>query len=175
MSKKYGAEIPFIRPKALSTDKASSLDVIEHAITFMKKKYSYSPDFICLLQPTSPLRSERHLNEAIELLIGKKADACVSVCSAKINPYLVNYVEDGMFKNYIPYGGRNYVKKLEPVKLYMLNGAIYLIRPEIFLKEKTLEPKNTAAYMMSDYDSLDIDTLTDFKIAEFIAKENMTK
>jgi N-acylneuraminate cytidylyltransferase/CMP-N,N'-diacetyllegionaminic acid synthase len=170
-AKKYGAEVPFMRPENLATDTATTASVIEHTLTFLKEKEGYSPDFICLLQPTAPLRTAKHITEAVELMLAKKADACVSVVETKINPYLTNTIdEDGMFRHYIEGTGRGYVAKLKPQKTYMLNGAVYLIRPETFLQEKTFEPEKTAAYVMGEYDSVDIDTEDDFLVAKFIKK-----
>ncbi|MFH0869431.1 MAG: acylneuraminate cytidylyltransferase family protein [archaeon] len=171
IAKKHGAEVPFMRPEHLATDTATTVSVIEHALSFLKEKEGYSPDFICLLQPTAPLRTAKHITEAVELLLAKKADACVSVVETKLNPYLTNTIdEDGMFRNYIEGTGRGFVAKLKPQKTYMLNGAVYLIRPEIFLREKTFEPEKTAAYVMDEYDSVDIDTKDDFIVAKLIKK-----
>lgn len=69
ISKKYGAEIPFMRPKKLATDEAKGIDVVLHAIDWLKKKSKQKQsDLIMLLQPTSPLRTKKDINKAIELL-----------------------------------------------------------------------------------------------------------
>jgi len=64
------------RPYYLASDTANSIDVIKHVIENVDGKY----DYLVLLQPTSPLRNEKHIDEAIELLDIKKADAIISVC-----------------------------------------------------------------------------------------------
>jgi N-acylneuraminate cytidylyltransferase/CMP-N,N'-diacetyllegionaminic acid synthase len=172
VSKKYGAEVPFIRPEELSTHTATTMAVIEHSLSFMKKRDNYVPDILCVLQPTSPLRNSKHIDEAIKLMIRTEADACVSVAENKVNPYYSNTIDkNSMFHNYIKGTGRKFATKIKPEKTYMLNGAMFLIKPKVFLKEKTLEPRKTAAYIMSEQDSVDIDNEHDFKIAEFIMKK----
>ena len=76
---KYGAEVPFMRPKELATDTASSMDVLIHTIKLLQEsndKY----DYVALLQPTSPLRTSQGIVEAADLLIKKNANSVGSVC-----------------------------------------------------------------------------------------------
>lgn len=173
-AKKYGAEVPFIRPKDLATDTALTVDVIMHAISYMNDKEKYEPDFICLLQPTSPIRNAVDLDKACELLIEKNAVACVSVTPTKINPYFTSTIDSrGFYHDYFKPGGRRYASTLKPQKTYLLNGAIYIIKKEVFFKEKIFEPKNTVSYVMDEYSSVDIDTLDDFEMAAFLMKKRL--
>ena len=79
IARQYGAEIPFLRPKELSQDTSPTEPVLIHAVDELGKAH-YQPDAVILLQPTSPIRNEGRLKEAIELFKGKKADSLVSVC-----------------------------------------------------------------------------------------------
>jgi N-acylneuraminate cytidylyltransferase/CMP-N,N'-diacetyllegionaminic acid synthase len=171
VSRKYGAEVPFIRPAEFATDTATTLSVVEHCLAFLKKNQKYAPDYVCLLQPTSPLRTSKHINETIKLLIAKKADACVSVAENKVNPHYSNVIDKNkMFRYYLKKSRIGFDAKPDSQKTYMLNGAIYVIKPNVLLKEKTFQPKKTVAYVMSESDSVDIDNAYDFKIAEFIMR-----
>ena len=76
----YGAEVPFKRPKYLSNDLATRDEVIQHAINFFNEKKQDKFDYIIYLQPTSPLRNESHIDDAIEYMLEKNANAIVSVC-----------------------------------------------------------------------------------------------
>ena len=101
ISKKYGAEVPFIRPKELATDKTKGIDVVLHTIRWMEEN-GKSYDFLMLLQSTSPLRTFEDMDKAIELLFLKKAKAIVSVCEVEHHPYWSNTLpEDGCMKNFI--------------------------------------------------------------------------
>ena len=90
ISKNSGASI-IERPAELATDTSTTFDSIKHAIENTLKH-----DYIVLLQPTSPLRTERHLNEAIELLFSKKADAIVSVCKMDHSPLWSNTLNESL-------------------------------------------------------------------------------
>ena len=80
ISKKYGAEVIFKRPKKLSLDNSKSLDAIKHCVEFLKKKEKYSPYAVVTLQPTSPFRNSKHLDQAIKKFLKfKNADSLVSV------------------------------------------------------------------------------------------------
>mgnify|MGYP001619380412 CR=1 FL=1 len=75
VGKKYGAEIPFLRPKKLAQDKTPTLPVIQHAIKWLLKKEGYIPDAVMILQPTTPFRQPKHIQKAISLFKKSKADS----------------------------------------------------------------------------------------------------
>jgi len=85
ISKKYGAST-IKRPYELANDTATTIDTVRHAIESMDKTY----DYVVLLQPTSPLRTCTHIDEAIELLDKKNANAIISVCEMEHNPLWSN-------------------------------------------------------------------------------------
>ena len=68
ISKDFGAEVPFLRPKMLATDTATSVDVINHTLDYLTDKNQIF-DYFALLEPTSPLRETSDINLAIEQLI----------------------------------------------------------------------------------------------------------
>lgn len=163
-----GADVPFIRPKDLSEDHSSSVDVAMHSLEFYANKDVYF-DYILLLQPTSPLRNQEHVSEAIDVLVDKKADAVISVCELEHPIKWTNKlgIDDsmGFFVEALKEGKDDIVDGIE--KDYRLNGAIYLVRVEAFLREKTfLVSDNIYAYKMDRESSIDIDVQLDFDIAE---------
>ena len=82
----YGAEVPFLRPKALASDRSPSIDSVIHALEFLKSKDAYAPEFIFLLQPTSPFRSVEDIRKAMSLMKssrGNKFDALVSMVAVE--------------------------------------------------------------------------------------------
>lgn len=131
ISEKYGAET-IIRPKGLASDTATTFDTVVHTI---KNNEKY--DYIVLLQPTSPLRNRNHINEAIELLEKKKADAIISVSEMEHNPLWSNTLpNDEAMNNFL----RNEVlnkRSQDLEKYYRLNGAIYICKIEKLLEEKS--------------------------------------
>ena len=167
VSNVYNIEV-IDRPSELATDTATTFDALEHAILSLKEKY----DYILLLQATSPLRNTTHIDEAIEIINNKNSNSVVSVSEMDHSPLWSNTLpEDKSMKGFL----REEVKSkrsqdLEPY--YQLNGAIYICKTEVLLKEKTFFIEdNIFAYIMDKKYSADIDEKIDFKIAELIMKE----
>lgn len=167
ISRKFATDI-LKRPKELASDTATTVDVIKHTI---ENVGSY--DYIVLLQPTSPLRNFKHIDEAIELLKTKETDAVISVCEMDHSPLWSNTLPaDGSmvnFKHESAIGKRS--QDLE--KYYRINGAMYICKTEKLLEEESLFlSDNIFAYVMSRENSIDIDEEIDFKIAESLIQSS---
>lgn len=164
IAKKNGANI-IKRPQELATDEASSFSVIEHALNEIDIDYN----FTILLQPTSPLRNNRHVDEAFELLIKQKADAVISVSEMDHSPLWSNILPpDGSMDRFLNNDVLN-IRSQDLEKYYRLNGAIYICTTGRLLEEKTFFIKdNIYAYKMDQYESVDIDKEIDFQYAKFL-------
>jgi CMP-N-acetylneuraminic acid synthetase len=166
MSKKYGAEVPFMRPKELATDETKSVDVVLHALKYFEEIENYSPDIVVLLQPTSPLRTKEDIDKAIEIFYRNRCKSLISVYEAP-NHYLWLFEVKGEFlkpldciysklnNNVLPY-------------LYVPNGAIYIADVETIKKYKTFYIEKLSYYIMPYERSIDIDTELDLIVAETI-------
>ena len=163
IAKKYGAK-RVKRPDFLASDTATTFDAVKHTL---KNFTSY--DYIVLLQATSPLRSAEHIDEAIELLQTKSADAIVSVCEMDHSPLWSNRLGiDASLEGFIP--DEIAEKRSQDLEQYFrINGAIYICHREKLLQEKSFFiAKNIFAYKMDKHYSVDIDEALDFKFAELI-------
>ncbi|WNL27660.1 acylneuraminate cytidylyltransferase family protein [Arcobacter cryaerophilus gv. pseudocryaerophilus] len=166
ISLNFGAET-IKRPVELASDTATTFDAIKHTIDNFEKY-----DYIVLLQPTSPLRNEKHIDEAIELLKQKNADAIVSVCEMEHNPMWSNILpDDGSLANFRHEKAKG--KRSQDLETYYIfNGAIYICKIEKLLEEKSFFLKdNIFAYVMDRESSVDIDEEIDFKIAQVLKME----
>ena len=163
----YGADVPFMRPPELSTDQSKAIDVILHAIEYFSlrgEKY----DLVMLLQPTSPLRFTQDIESATELFFSKSAQSVVSVCEAEHHPYGMNILPtDGSMEAFLRPEAMNSNRQELPV-FYRINGAIYLANCDYIKSERSLVGKGTFAYIMPKERSVDIDSIFDFKFAEFL-------
>lgn len=167
-SKFFGAET-IKRPNELASDTATTFDAIKHTIVNIEN-YEY----IVLLQPTSPLRSAKHIDEAIRLLEEKKADAVISVCEMDHSPLWSNTLpENGSMSSFLRDEVLN-KRSQDLEKYYRLNGAIYICKTDKLLENKGffLE-ENIFAYKMDRKESIDIDEKIDFKIAEYLIGEKI--
>ena len=170
VSKKYGAEIPFLRPKELAEDDSKVIDAILLVIEWIEKNDMYY-DLIVLLQPTTPLRTSEDIDNSIELLFSKKAQAIVSVCEVEHHPHLANTLpEDGSMENFLSFELANKNRQQLPV-FYRLNGAIYLAYLDYLMAKKGFFGEGTYAYLMQRRKSIDIDNDIDLKFTEFLLKD----
>lgn len=169
----YGAKAPFLRPEHLSNDRAKSIDVVIHAINYLKNNNEFF-DYVILLQPTSPLRTSYDIDDAIETIIQKNESSLVSVCEVDENPILMRTIEEDRLKPIISFNGDN-LRRQELPKFYIFNGAIYISKVSIILEDKTMVDEKSYAYIMDKNKSVDIDNLLDLKLAEYIMKENSIK
>lgn len=169
----YNNTYPLQRPARLASDTASSIDVVLHAVEFAEKQIDEF-DIVCLLQPTSPLRTSVDIDTAISLLLEKKAKAVVSMSKCEHPPLwatkLDNKNDFGLFMK-----GLNNKRSQDLGDYYQLNGAIYLIDKTTLLNTKKLFLENDSyPYIMTAQNSLDIDTSLDFDLAESIVLKGLS-
>ena len=165
ISRKYGADVPFMRPDELATDETTSIDVVLHQLDQLEEcNDSYS--YVILLQPTSPLRTAENIDESVELLKSRNSDAVISVCKVEHSPLWCNTIPaDGSLLNFLDDSILN--KRSQDLnQYYRLNGAIYLCNIKLLKKEKNFFLKsNSIAYKMNEEQSIDIDSKNDFMCA----------
>lgn len=166
VSKKYGAEVPFIRPAELASDTASTMDVIFHCIDFLKSKNEVY-DFVVLLQPTSPLRNAKDIENAFQLL-SSETKAVVSVCETKHPPFWSNILPNDLsMKDFIRPAVRNKRSQDFPI-YYRLNGALYISDVEYLTNNNGFMGESTKAFIMPQNRSVDIDSEIDFELCKIL-------
>jgi len=163
-----GAEIPFLRPAEIASDTASTLEVLLHALKQLIAQGQHY-EYVVLLQPTSPLRTSADIDNAIELLLEKQADAVVSVCPTDHPPEWSNTLPSDLSMRHFFRPGIRATRSQDLPPSYRLNGAIYIFRIERLLRGESLEmDDNSYAYVMPRERSVDIDSELDFRIAELM-------
>lgn len=168
ISEKYGAEVMY-RGEYLSNDTATTYDVLEDILNRLSILY----DYFVLLQPTSPLRSSKHIVEATTLFESriKEFDFLVSMKEAEHTGVLVKPVGDDMSLRYFDTDFADY--RRQNCKEYSPNGAIFIAKPDKYLNQKHFFGKRSMAYFMDSIDSVDVDCLIDYKLANLIMKERL--
>lgn len=160
----YGAEV-MMRGEALSNDKATTFMVLED---ILKNRLQESIDYFVLLQPTSPLRTSKHITEAIEKFESKieHFDFLVSMKEAEHAKVLVNPIDDDESLKYFDTDFSNY--RRQGYKDYSPNGAIFIAKPDSYLEQKHFFGAKALSYIMSAEDSVDIDGALDLVVAKEI-------
>ena len=170
IAEKYGAEVPFLRPKKFSRDSSSTLDVVQHAIQFLQKVENYTPDIITILLPTSPFRPPNLIDESIKLLKNTKATSVVSVHKTKTHPFKAFLPENGFLKPF----KRDYRKYYQRQKLphfYHTTGTAYTFWFDTLKKYgHYYGPRMKPLFSYNDEMNIDIDNVFDFFIAEMTLK-----
>lgn len=169
ISKKYGGEIPFLRPKELAKDNTPGIDPIIHCVNWLKENEGYNSDYVMCLQCTSPFRTVDHIDEAIERLIIEEEDSIVSVCESEVNPYWMKKIINGRLSNFVE-NNNFYSRRQELPQVYRLNGAIYLAKTKLLLTIKNWYTEDTLPYIMDRISSIDIDNKFDFNFAEILLR-----
>lgn len=173
ISKKYGAEVPFLRPTELAKDDTPGVEPLLHCINWSKDNQNYYPNYVFTLQCTSPFRKTKHIDEALEQLVELNGDSIIGVCKSEASPYWMKRIENGKLKDFIE-NSKTYTRRQDLPTIYRLNGAIYIGKTEILIKNKNWYTDNALPYIMSSEDSIDIDTILDFKFAELIMRERLS-
>lgn len=179
VAQKYGCEVPFMRPhtEELAGDRATHLTVIQHAVNWLKEKENYQPDYVMLLQPTSPLRQPFHIKEAADLILKSGADSIVSVADVPESFNLKKTMildNEGMLKlgNGDPIYKR-VARRQDLPKNYWSVGIIYLFRTKLLFDpiNPNIYGEKTAPLFIDKKYAVDINVLEDWEIAERALRE----
>lgn len=167
ISEDLGAIVPFIRPKYLSNDNALAIPTIQHAVSEYEKIMDTSYDYIIMLQPTAPLRTEHDIDEALTKLIKNNADGIISIVDVdNFHPQKMKIINQNKLFDYLESSKENPPRQSLP-KTYIVNGAIYATKRDILMNQNTFKGKFCLPYVMPDNRSTNIDKDTDFIVAEY--------
>lgn len=161
ISRDAGAMVPGLRPPELSADDTPTMAVVQH---FLQSAFpERPPEILLLLQPTSPLRTSRHIAEALALYESlSKPCSLVSVTPARpLDWHGMIESASGEFKTL------QNLPAFQNQALYQLNGALYCSLAQRYLSDAFYAPP-VYPYVMSPETSIDIDTALDFKMAEWL-------
>ncbi|NLY45153.1 MAG: acylneuraminate cytidylyltransferase family protein [Tissierella sp.] len=159
------------RPMELATDDSPTIDSILYTLDILEKDKKYYPDYILLLQCTSPFRTVEDIDKSIEALLNNESDmsSLLSVTKEEYPAWWLKEInEDGTLSDFISYDKQQYSRRQSFPPLYKLNGAIYLCEINQLRKSRTFQTESSIAYIMDNNSSIDIDTEDDLKWAEYL-------
>lgn len=173
VAKKYGAEVPFMRPKELATDSASSADVVLHTMNWVSENSNELFDYVCLLEPSSPFASYKDLNEALRLIEENEADTLLGMKEVDVTTNFIHSLDkDGkLSKFYYAIKDLKSIRRQDQEKEYTMNGCMYIAKWNYFIKNKLFHSENSIPYIMSEDCSIEIDTMLDYEIASWIVEK----
>tara|TARA_B100001540_G_C15816557_1_gene647850 strand:- start:3677 stop:4387 length:711 start_codon:yes stop_codon:yes gene_type:complete len=168
ISQNIGAEVPFLRPKQISKDTSSTIEVIKHALKFLEETQSYKPDIIILLQPTSPLRTSQLITKTINTLKKSKATSVITVSKITKHPYASFWLKNDFLKPFKE-NSTKYSRRQDFPDLFFPTGAVYSFWYDTLKKFNSIYGPKIKPIIVDD-DNIDIDTLQDLFFTEMILK-----
>jgi CMP-N,N'-diacetyllegionaminic acid synthase len=169
VAKACGLEVPFFRPDCLSGDRIGDVEVLLHSLLECEKLNNERYDLIVMLQPTSPMRTAKHVRDAIELLVAENADSVwtLSETDAKGNPLKQLVLKNGCIDFYDG-NGADIIARQELVPTYHKNGVAYVMTRDCLLQHKSIKGKKCIPLVIEE-PMANIDTELDIAFAEFLA------
>tara|TARA_Y100000590_G_scaffold463443_1_gene630205 strand:+ start:179 stop:883 length:705 start_codon:yes stop_codon:yes gene_type:complete len=174
VSKRYGAEVPFLRPKKLSNNKSTAVAADRHALKWAEKNEGNKYDFFVELMATNPLKTHKDIDKVLKKLIRLKADSVIGMVKVDDHhPLRIKKIVNGKICNFsknlkeIPETHR---QQLKP-PAYIRNGSIYAAKRDLIIKGKRYGTKNSIPYIMESNKSINIDNKIDLMIAKEMLKK----
>lgn len=168
-----GLHAPFIRPTECSNDKASAIAVVEHALQWFKDEYGYLPEQVMWLQPTSPFRSSAIIQQALGMMEQRQADGVVGCKEIHRDLTTLFRTRDGFLTALGEDRVQTRRQDVEP--LLTPNGAMYLCKTSVLQEKQSFYSERTLPLVMDAIMSLDIDTPTDWAMAEALVTAGLVE
>ncbi|HLD58116.1 MAG TPA: acylneuraminate cytidylyltransferase family protein [archaeon] len=171
----FGAKVPFMRPKELALDETLTLPVLKHAVRQYEKIFKKKAGIVVLLQPTSPFRKAKHIDEAVKLIASSKADSVFSVAPLEVSPKWLFKIENCELKFAF---GKDFskIRRQDTGGYYRLHGLIRVYRRSTLMKAKKYAVgRKILPLVTSKQDSIEIDSPEDLQIAEALLRAKKPK
>jgi len=170
ISESFGAEVPLLRPKSISTNTTTIFKVIEHIMKYLENQECYVPDIIFVLQPTSPFRTSQMIVKSYKILKNSNATSVISVTKVKEHPY-ISFWQKG---NYLKPFQKNFEKhsiRQNRTPLFYPTGSIYAFWTKNLKNHKSIYGPRIMPLIVNQKEfNLDIDDPYDFFIGEMTLK-----
>lgn len=167
IAREAGCEAPFVRPAPLATDGASAMAVVWHVCNTLEKHYGW----VVWLQPTSPLRTSDDIAACLALCLEGGAPAAVSMTPVAKPPHWMVTLDQAGHPHPLLGDEWHNSQRQETPPVYLPNGAVYVANIAWLAKTGTFLTPESAVYLMPPERSIDIDTATDFRLAEIFLEE----
>lgn len=176
ISKKYGADVPFIRPSKLAEDQTPTYPVLQHAVHFIENQDSIFIDLIMLLQPTTPFRTTEDILNCLHLSQTSNTDSVISVVQVfSTHPILMKKIENNRLVHFSIEEKEGTPRQLYKPPAYMRNGAIYVTKRDTLIQKNSIWGDSITPYIMPQERSFNIDDEIDFSTSEMIMKKSSQK
>ncbi len=178
ISREYGASVPFMRPHNLAEDTTPDQPVFKHSLDWLRENDNYSPEIVLNLRPTTPFKTPQIIDEVIETIIDTRADIVrtMSRVEGVHHPYWMYLLDNGQASPYMKDldVSSYYQRQLLP-PVYRINGVVDAIKSNLVYEGNILNSNNMRGVVISEKESVDIDTEFDFKLCESLINLDKTE
>ncbi len=176
VARRYGAEVPFLRPAALAGDDVPTLPVLQHAVSFVEEQDRVVFDWVLLLQPDQPFRTLEDIDAALALTHDGPCDSVISVVQVfSEHPILMKRIVDGRLVPYCIEEKEGTRRQDYDPPAYRRNGAIYLTRRDVLMKRNSIWGDVIRPYIMPEERSVGVDSELDLKLVEILMHEHLDR
>jgi N-acylneuraminate cytidylyltransferase len=171
IAKKYGAEVPFIRPIELAQDNSPEWLVWKHALEYLSKNKQMKIDALVIIPPTAPLRHVDDINNCLDEFEKGQVDIVITVSEAHRNPYFNMIVnnKDG-YSSLVIKPESQVTRRQDAPVVFDMTTVAYVVRPQFLNESSSIFSGRVKSVCIPQDRAIDIDTLLDFKIAESLIK-----
>ncbi len=173
-ARKYGAEVPFLRPSELAQDDTQDYPVLWHALQWLREHEDYIPALVVHLRPTSPLRPIGLIEKAIQVITqDPDADCLRTISETPITPYKMWKIEKGYLRPFVQLEGKESynMPRQDLPKVFWHNGVLDIIRASTILEKHSVSGTKILPLLMDDsFLTVDIDKPFDLIVAEAALK-----
>lgn len=174
ISKEWGANVPFLRPKELATDTSPTAPLVHHALNWLERNKDKIYDIIVLLQVTSPFRKPKDIDNAINILVNSNGDSLISITKYTVPPqWAISEGKNGFLQPHYEDSPlwSSTASRSQDFELKHPNGAIFATFNDVYEEYGTFYTDKTVGYEMPRERSLDIDDPVDLKIAQALSSK----
>lgn len=172
VARRWGGEVPFLRPADLAGDTVPTVPVLQHATRWVEAHDGIRLGWVCLLQPTEPVRSPEDVTAALGLAEAGGCDSVISVVQVfAVHPILMKRIENGRLLPYCVEEKEGTRRQDYQPPAYMRNGAIYLTNRNVLMERGSIWGDVIRPYVMPPERSVGIDSELDLKLLEAILAE----
>ena len=174
-ARRYGSEVPFMRPSEHAQDDTPDYPVFKHALDWLSTNESYHPDIVIHLRPTTPLRPATLIDDGVEMLLSKEnADSLKCVCEPLNNPFKMWSIDDEGFMQPLCDSGiheqYNQPRQLLP-RSYWQVGTVDIVRTKTILEKRSMSGTNILPIVIDNKYAVDIDDEVSLNYANFAIKQ----
>lgn len=166
----HGAEVPFMRPNDIASDDVHAVQVVLHALSELEAKENYTPEFIAMLLPTSPLKTSEDIDSCAAVLEAHPDCSAISVSELHYFAEQFRYLRNGVLEPLVK--SETYtIQRQDAEPIYTANGAVFMSSVRQLQERKEFHHPGARAYVMPFERSIDINAEIDLELARYMIEK----